>query len=448
MNRLQFRTLKKFYTDDNNKTYNNMNKSIRLRLIIMNVIQWAVWGAYLTSMGSYLASVGLATKIGIFYAMQGIVSIFMPTLMGIVADKFIPAQKLLGLCHGIAGAGMLGAGLYGMMAGTGVEFGILFGLYAIGAAFYMPTIALSNSVAYNILEKNGFDTVKDFPPIRVFGTVGFICAMLFVNFVSINGVQFQNSYNQFLTSGILGIIMLLYCFTLPDCPCNKDNSENQTLAERFGLNAFSLFKDKQMAIFFIFSMLLGVALQITNGFANPFISHFKDVPAFAETWGARNANALISISQVSETLGILLIPVAMRLFGIKKVMLIAMFAWVLRFGLFGAGNPGAGVWMLILSMIVYGVAFDFFNISGSLYVNMRTSAKIQNSAQGLFMLMTNGIGATIGTLSAQAVVNHFVYNAAEPNWSAAWYTFAAYAVVVAILFMILFKEPKDNAKVA
>ena len=425
-----------------------MNKSIRLRLIIMNVIQWAVWGAYLTSMGSYLASVGLATKIGIFYAMQGIVSIFMPTLMGIVADKFIPAQKLLGLCHGIAGAGMLGAGLYGMMAGSEVEFGILFGLYAIGAAFYMPTIALSNSVAYNILEKNGFDTVKDFPPIRVFGTVGFICAMLFVNFVSINGVQFQNSYNQFFTSGVLGILMLLYCFTLPNCPCSKDSGENQTLAERFGLNAFSLFKDKQMAIFFIFSMLLGVALQITNGFANPFISHFKDVPAFAETWGARNANALISISQVSETLGILLIPVAMRLFGIKKVMLIAMFAWVLRFGLFGAGNPGAGVWMLILSMIVYGVAFDFFNISGSLYVNMRTSAKIQNSAQGLFMLMTNGIGATIGTLSAQAVVNHFVYNAAEPNWNAAWYTFAAYAVVVAILFMILFKEPKDNTKVA
>ena len=425
-----------------------MNKSIRLRLIIMNVIQWAVWGAYLTSMGSYLASVGLATKIGIFYAMQGIVSIFMPTLMGIVADKFIPAQKLLGLCHGIAGAGMLGAGLYGMMAGSEVEFGILFGLYAIGAAFYMPTIALSNSVAYNILEKNGFDTVKDFPPIRVFGTVGFICAMLFVNFVSINGVQFQNSYNQFFTSGVLGILMLLYCFTLPNCPCSKDSGENQTLAERFGLNAFSLFKDKQMAIFFIFSMLLGVALQITNGFANPFISHFKDVPAFAETWGARNANALISISQVSETLGILLIPAAMRLFGIKRVMLIAMFAWVLRFGLFGAGDPGAGVWMLILSMIVYGVAFDFFNISGALYTNMRTSEKLQNSAQGLFMLMTNGIGATIGTLSAQAVVNHFVYNAAEPNWSAAWYAFAAYALVVAFLFMILFKAPKTDEKIA
>ena len=427
-----------------------MNKSIKLRLIVMNIIQWAVWGAYLTSMGSYLASVGLATRIGIFYAMQGIVSIFMPTLMGIVADKFIPAQRLLGLCHGIAGAAMAGAGLYGMTAGTEVSFGILFGLYAVSVAFYMPTIALSNSVAFNILEQNGYDTVKDFPPIRVFGTIGFICAMLFVNFMTNgNGVQYQHSYNQFIVSGVLGLTMLLYCFTLPNCPCNASSAEGQTMAERFGLDAFKLFKDRQMAIFFIFSMLLGVALQITNGFANPFISHFKEVPEFAQTWGARNANALISISQVSETLGILLIPIVMKIFGIKRVMLIAMFAWVLRFGLFGAGNPGSGVWMLILSMIVYGVAFDFFNISGALYTNMRTSEKLQNSAQGLFMLMTNGIGATIGTLSAQAVVNHFVYNAAEPDWSAAWYVFAAYAMVVAILFMFLFKEPKDsNAKIA
>ena len=426
-----------------------MNKSIRLRLIIMNIVQWAVWGSYLTSMGSYLASVGLATRIGIFYSMQGIVSIFMPTLMGIVADKFIPAQRLLGLCHGIAGAAMCAAGFYGMTAGAEVSFGLLFGLYALSVAFYMPTIALSNSVAFGILERNGYDTVKDFPPIRVFGTVGFILAMLFVNFMTNSqGVQYQHSYNQFFVSGVLGLIMLAYCFTLPACPCNRNAGEGQSLAERFGLNAFSLFKDKQMAIFFIFSMLLGVALQITNGFANPFISHFQEVPAFADTWGARNANALISISQVSETLGILLIPAAMRLFGIKRVMLIAMFAWVLRFGLFGAGDPGAGVWMLILSMIVYGVAFDFFNISGALYTNMRTSEKLQNSAQGLFMLMTNGIGATIGTLSAQAVVNHFVYNAAEPNWSAAWYAFAAYALVVAFLFMILFKAPKTDEKIA
>ena len=418
-----------------------MNKAVRIRLILMNFLQWAVWGAYLTSMGSYLVTAGLAEKIGLFYAMQGIVSMFMPAIIGIIADKYIPAQRLLGFCHLIAGAAMIAAGYYGLNAGSDVRFGILFPLYSLSVAFYMPTIALSNSVAFRVLGKNGFDTVKDFPPVRVFGTVGFICSMLFVNFMTDGaGVQFQHTYNQFFVSGVIGVLLFLYCFTLPACPVNRQQ-ESQSIADALGAKAFRLFKDRGMATFFIFSMLLGVALQITNGFANPFISHFKEVPEFAGTWGAKNANALISISQMSETLGILLIPVAMKFFGIKRVMLIAMIAWVFRFGLFGLGDPGSGVWMFVLSMIVYGVAFDFFNISGALYVEQRSSDAIKSSAQGLFMLMTNGIGATIGTLSAQAVVNHFVYEAAVPNWSAAWFVFAGYALVVAILFAICFKNP-------
>lgn len=419
------------------------NNGISIRLIIMNFLQYAIWGAYLTSMGSYLVNIGLGAKIGIFYAMQGIVSIFMPAIIGIIADKYIQAQKVLGLCHGIAGLAMIAAGYYGLVAGDSVNFATLFALYSISVAFYMPTIALSNSVAYSGLEKFGMDTVKDFPPIRVFGTVGFICSMLFVNFMSIDGVQFQLSYNQFFTSGVIGLVLAAYAFTLPACPVAK-GGESKSVAEAFGLKAFALFKKKDMAIFFIFSMLLGVSLQITNGFANPFITHFKEIPEYANAWGAQNANALISLSQLSETLCILLIPFAMKFFGIKKVMLIAMFAWVFRFGLFGAGNPGSGVWMFVLSCLVYGVAFDFFNISGSLYVNMKTDEKIRSSAQGLFMLMTNGIGATIGTLGAQEIVNKFVYNAAEPSWSTAWYIFAAYALVVGVLFMILFKDPKKQ----
>ncbi len=419
------------------------NNGISIRLIIMNFLQYAIWGAYLTSMGSYLVNIGLGAKIGIFYAMQGIVSIFMPAIIGIIADKYIQAQKVLGLCHGIAGLAMIAAGYYGLVAGDSVNFATLFSLYSISVAFYMPTIALSNSVAYSGLEKFGMDTVKDFPPIRVFGTVGFICSMLFVNFMSIDGVQFQLSYNQFFTSGVIGLVLAVYAFTLPACPVAK-GGESKSVAEAFGLKAFALFKKKDMAIFFIFSMLLGVSLQITNGFANPFITHFKEIPEYANAWGAQNANALISLSQLSETLCILLIPFAMKFFGIKKVMLIAMFAWVFRFGLFGAGNPGSGVWMFVLSCLVYGVAFDFFNISGSLYVNMKTDEKIRSSAQGLFMLMTNGIGATIGTLGAQEIVNKFVYNAAEPSWSTAWYIFAGYALVVGVLFMILFKDPKKQ----
>lgn len=418
-----------------------MDKAVRIRLILMNFLQWAVWGAYLTSMGSYLVSVGLAEKIGIFYAMQGVVSIFMPAIIGIIADKYVSAQRLLGLCHLIAGAAMIVAGYYGLSAGADVKFGILFPLYAVSVAFYMPTIALSNSVAFKVLVKNGFDTVTDFPPVRVFGTVGFICSMLFVNFMTDgDGVQFQHTYNQFFVSGFIGFVLFIYCLSLPDCPVNRQ-AQSQSVAEALGAKAFRLFKDRGMATFFIFSMLLGVALQITNGFANPFISHFTQVPEYADSWGARNANALISISQMSETLGILLIPVAMKFFGIKRVMLIAMIAWVFRFGLFGLGNPGPGVWMFILSMVVYGVAFDFFNISGALYVEQRSSDGIKSSAQGLFMLMTNGIGATVGTLSAQVVVNHFVYNAAVPDWSTAWYIFAGYALVVAVLFAIFFRNP-------
>jgi nucleoside transporter len=410
----------------------------------MNFLQYAVWGAYLTSMGSYLVSVGLASKIGLFYAMQGIVSMFMPAIIGAIADKFMPAQRVLSLCHGIAGAAMIAASYYGMSAEV-INFSTLFALYGLSVAFYMPTIALSNSVAYIGLEGAGYDTVKVFPPIRVFGTVGFICSMLFVNFMKgADGVQFQHTYNQFMVSGVLGLILSAYSLTLPNCPVKK-GGEKQSVADILGLKAFALFKNREMAIFFIFSMLLGVSLQITNGFANPFISHFKELPEYANAWGANNANALISLSQVSETLCILLIPFCMKQFGIKKVMMIAMLGWVFRFGFFGAGNPGSGVWMFILSCVVYGVAFDFFNVSGSLYVNLKTDTSIRSSAQGLFMLMTNGVGASIGTLSAQAIVNHFVYNAAEPNWSAAWYVFAAYALVVLVMFMILFKDP-DHQK--
>ena len=409
----------------------------------MNFIQWAVWGAYLTSMGNYLAKVGLAEKIGLFYAMQGVVSIFMPAIMGSIADRKVPAQKLLGICHGLAGLFMLGASWIAINSGDSANFAPLFTFYSLSVAFYMPTIALSNSVAFKILEKSGYDTVKDFPPIRVFGTIGFIASMWTVNFVKIGGVQMQHSYTQFILSGVLAILMFIYCFTLPNC-APENQGQKASFADIFGLKAFRLFKNKQMAIFFIFSMLLGVSLQITNGFAGPYISHFSELEEFKNSWGANNPNALISISQISETLGILLIPFAMKLFGIKKVMLISMIAWVFRFGLLGAGDTGSGIWMFILSMIVYGVAFDFFNISGALYVDMRTTEKFQSSAQGLFMLMTNGIGATIGTLSAQAVMNHFVYQAAQPNWSTPWYIFASFALVVAILFAIFFKKPQEN----
>lgn len=425
------------------------NANVSLRLILMNFLEFAVWGAYLTSMGSFLAESGFGPQIWLFFATQGFVSIFMPALMGIIADKWIPAQKVLSLCQGLAGASMLAAGFYAMGAGAEIQFGVFYALYTISVAFFMPTIAIANSVAYNALEKAGKDPVKDFPPIRVFGTVGFICSMLFVNFMrGADGVQFQHTYNQFIVSGALSLVLCIYALSLPNCPCKPKTAEVQSFADSTGLSAFRLFKNGQFAIFFIFSMLLGAALQITNGYANTFITSFADNPDYANTWGANNANALISLSQISETLCILLIPFFMKRFGIKRVMLIAMLAWVFRFAFFGLGNPGGGVWLFVLSCIVYGMAFDFFNISGSLFVNEHVDKEMRSSAQGLFMLMTNGLGASIGTWVAGIVVNHFVYNAAAPSWSTAWYIFAAYALVVAILFMIVFKDPDKLKKAA
>ncbi len=417
-------------------------KNIRFRLIVMNFFQFAIWGAYLTCMGSFLAGKGLADKIGIFYSIQGIVSIFMPALLGIVADRWVPAQKTLGFCHLISGLAMIGAGFYGLMAGDNVEFSPLFLLYTVGVAFYMPTLALSNSVAYNALEQAGYDTVKVFPPIRVFGTVGFIVSMWAVDLLG-----FQTTAHQFIVSGGIGLLLAIYSFTLPNCPISLSSSKS--FVDALGLRAFALFKERKMALSFIFSMFLGVSLQITNGFANPFITSFGDLPQFADTFGVKHANILISLSQVSETLCILLIPFFMKRFGVKNVMLIAMFAWVLRFAFFGIGDPGSGVWLFILSCIVYGVAFDFFNISGSLFVDKSTDSNIRSSAQGLFFLMTNGIGATIGTLSAQAVVNHFVYSQATAElkmagWQTTWLIFAAYALVIVVLFALFFREKKEK----
>ena len=431
--------------------------NIKIRLIILSFLQFAVWGAYLTSMGNYLGSIGLGQQIGLFYAMQGFVSILMPAIMGIIADRWIPAQKLLGISHLIAAIFLGAAGYYGMQHSDSTDFTTLFTLYSLSVMFYMPTIALSNSVAYSVLINNNFDTIKTFPPIRTFGTIGFIVAMLFVNFAGFeNGnftlnfsnsqgfVSFQNTYAQFFVSAFLGIVLFAYSFTLPHCPTNKSD-EKQTLSDALGLKAFALFKDKKMAIFFVFSMLLGISLQITNGYANPFITSFKDIPQYADSWGANNANALISLSQVSETLCILLIPFCLKRFGIKKVMLMAMFSWFLRFGLFAVGDPGSGVWMFILSMIVYGVAFDFFNVSGSLFVDQETDPNIRSSAQGVFMMMTNGFGSTIGMLVAGEIVNHYqIFSDIDPvtkmnGWYSAWAIFAYYALAVAIMFMIVFK---------
>ena len=403
--------------------------SIKFRLTIMNFLQYAIWGAWLISLGAYLGGElsFSGRQIGSFFATMGIASLFMPAIMGIIADRWIPAQKLLGICH-IIGAALL------VVAAPQRDYLPLYSLILCSVMFYMPTISLSNSVAYNALAKSGLDTVKAFPPIRVWGTVGFICAMIAVDLLG-----FAQSSMQLYSSAVLGCILGVYSFTLPNCEVSKA-CKNQSWVDTLGLRAFMLFKQKKMAIFFVFSMLLGVSLQTTNAFANDYLTnHFGVIDAYKGTFGVEHANILISLSQMSETLCILLIPFFLKRFGIKNVMLISMFAWVLRFGLLGTGNPGDGVWMLVLSMLVYGVAFDFFNISGSLYVDKETDPSIRSSAQGVFMIMTNGFGAFLGSYAAGEVVDIF-------GWPHSWFIFAAYALAVGILFAIVFKY-KHNQEI-
>ena len=400
--------------------------NIKIRLIVMNFLQYAIWGAWLISLGAYLGGElkFSGVQIGSFFATMGIASLFMPGVMGVIADRWIPAQKLLGICHLIAG-------LLLFLAAPQTEYAPLYAYVLLAVMFYMPTIALSNSVAYTSLSSCGYETVKSFPPIRVWGTVGFIVSMIAVDLIRIDGVQLSKASYQLYFSALLSLVLGIYAFTLPNCEVNKD-SDKTSLVDRLGLRAFALFKHRQMAVFFLFSMCLGIALQITNAFANDYLTnYFGNIPEFAGTFGVEHANILISLSQMSETLCILLIPFFLKRYGIKTVMLISMFAWVLRFGLLGAGDPGGGVWMLILSMLIYGVAFDFFNISGSLYVEKVTRPAIRSSAQGVFMIMTNGFGAFIGSYAAGKVVDIV-------GWPHSWYVFAGYSLLVAFLFMFFF----------
>jgi len=400
---------------------------LKFRLVIMNFLQYAIWGAWLISLGAYLGG-NLkfeGFQIGSFFATMGIASLFMPGIMGIIADRWIPAQKLLGICHFFAA-------IFLVFAAPQTNYSTLYPLILCSVMFYMPTIALSNSVAYNALTKGGFNTVKDFPPIRVWGTVGFICSMIIVDLLGYT----HTSYQLYMSAG-LGFVLSIYSFTLPNCDVNT-KVEKRSWIDHLGLRAFTLFKQRKMAIFFIFSMMLGMSLQITNAFANDYLTNFfgKNL-VYNGTFGVEHANILISLSQVSETLCILLIPFFLRKFGIKKVMLISMIAWVLRFALLGTGNPGGGVWMLIISMIVYGVAFDFFNISGSLFVENETDSSIRSSAQGVFMIMTNGFGAFIGSYVAGWVVDIV-------GWPNSWFVFASYSLLVTIVFAIVFKYKHDQ----
>lgn len=395
----------------------------------MNFLQFFIWGSWLISLGAYLFNVlhFSGVQVGSIYGTMGLASLFMPALLGIVADRWINAERVLGLCH------LLGAGLL-IWASKVTDYPTLHTIMLLNCMVYMPTLALNNTVSYIILEQKGYNIVKAFPPIRFWGTIGFIAAMWVIDFAG-----WTKSPLQLYISAGAALLLGLYAFTMPACPPAK-TQEKRGFISAMGLDAFVLFKNNKMLIFFIFSMLLGAALQITNALGGAYLDDFKS--SYPDSFGVKHPNLLLSISQISETLFILAIPFFLQRFGIKKVMLISIFAWVFRFGLFAIGNPGSGLPLLVLSMIIYGMAFDFFNISGSLFVEKEANVNIRASAQGLFMLMTNGIGAFLGTWISGYAVDYFTTGGIK-DWGKIWNSFALYALVLGMVFPFIFKYKHD-----
>lgn len=405
--------------------------NLKLRLTLMSFLQFFVWGAWLITVANYWFGTKQwsGAEFGAIFSTLAWSSILMPAVIGIIADKWVNAERLYGILHILGG---LVLAYIPSVQDPSTFFYVIFAAMLC----YMPTISLSNSVAYTILKNNQFDVVKVFPPIRVWGTIGFIAAMWTTNLTGNKA-----SANMFYIAALSAIFLGIYSFTLPACPPQKLISEKASWTEKLGLEAFTLFfKNYKMALFFIFSLFLGAALQLTNMYGDLYLSEFAKIPEYADSFVVKYSTIIMSISQISETLFILTIPFFLQRYGIKKVMLFSMIAWVLRFGLFSYGNPSTGLWMIILSCIVYGMAFDFFNISGSLFVETTTEPKIRSSAQGLFMMMSNGFGALIGSTVSGIVIDRFFTHNGIRDWHTIWLVFAIYALVIAVLFAIFFRH--------
>jgi NHS family xanthosine MFS transporter len=409
--------------------------SITLRLKLFVFMQFFIWGCWLTTLGSYMINTlhfsGL--EVGLVYSAKGIASLFMPSLAGIVADRWIKANRLYGACHLLGAVALL-------LAAQVSTSSAMFWTILVYSMLYMPTLALTNAISYFCLGKYGLDSTKDYPPVRVYGTVGFICAMWIISFSG-----FELSSVQLYLAAAVSVLLGLYAFTLPTCPTSQAK-KGASWFSMLGLDALVLFRQRRMALFLLFAMLLGAALQITNTFGNPFLHDFAKNVLYQDSFAVKYPSVLLSLSQMSEVLFILTIPFFLQRYGIKKVMLISMLAWTLRFAFFAWGTPsGLGFMLLVLSMIVYGCAFDFFNISGSIFVEKEASPHIRASAQGLFMTMVNGLGAYAGAIGSGFVVDYFTHDGVK-DWQSIWLVFAAYALVLAAVFAVSFHYPADEKR--
>ncbi|MGB5272771.1 MAG: nucleoside permease [Flavobacteriaceae bacterium] len=401
-----------------------MKNSIRVQLSVMMFLEFFIWGSWFVTMGIYLPNTLNSSdpEIGLAYSTQSWGAILAPFVIGLIADRYFNAERILGALH------LMGAVLMYLLYSTD-DFSFFFPYLLAYMVMYMSTLALVNSVSFNQMK----DPAKEFSFVRVFGTLGWITAGLLISFFgwdSQEGIADGILRNTFLMSSISSGILGIFSFTLPKTPPRADRAKKITLSEILGLEALALLKDRNFLIFFLASVLICIPLAFYYQHAGQFLGEV----------GVSNPAGKMTIGQISEILFMLLLPFFFKRFGFKNTILVAMFAWALRYALFAYGDSGSLTYLLIIGIALHGVCYDFFFVSGQIYTDSKAGPTYKSAAQGLITLATYGVGMLIGFWFAGRITNAYLLADKGHDWLSIWHYPAAFAVVVMLLFALLFKN--------
>lgn len=403
-----------------------MNTKTRIQLSVMMFLQFFIWGAWFVTMGTFLAqSFGASgAEIGQAYETQSIGAIIAPFIIGLIADRYFAAERILGVLH------LIGAGLL-YMAGSAEEFSAFYPYILTYMVLYMPTLALVNSVSFRQMK----DPSKEFAPIRVLGTVGWIVAGVLIGTVLVWDADGMRE-NTFLLASVCSALLGVFSFTLPHTPPVVDKGEAVRIGDIIGLDAIRLLRDRTYLVFFLTSVLVCIPLAFYYQHANQFLNEI----------GMEGAAGKMTLGQVSEVLFMLLLPLFLKRYGIKTTLLVGIFSWVLRYALFAFGDTGEGAWMLYMGIILHGICYDFFFVSGQIYTDFKAGEKYKSAAQGLITLATYGLGMLIGFRLAGYVTDQYQTANDLHDWYSIWMIPAAIAGGVLLLFLLSFKNEKIQIK--
>ena len=402
-----------------------MKTNIRIQLSVMMFLEFFIWGSWYVTMGTYLLQTLKATGLqtGAAYAANSIATMISPFLVGMIADRYFSAQKFMGVLH------LIGAALL-YLATTIHDPKLFFWIILAYSLMYMPTIALSNSVAFRQMQKPD----KEFPSVRVWGTIGWIVTGLVMGVISIKGINnIATTSIPFYIAAAASLVLGIFSFTLPPTP--PQATGNASMAQILGLDALVLFKDKAYLVFFISAILICIPLSFYYSFANNFLSEA----------GMENATSKMTLGQMSEAFFMILIPIIFTKWGVKKILLVAMLAWIIRFLFFSFGNMQESVWMLYAGIILHGICYDFFFVTGFIYTETKAGDKVKNAAQGLITFATYGLGMFIGSYLSGIVADYYTVGN-KINWPSFWLVPVGVTMVVMVFFLLFFRERSKELK--